>query len=71
MTEFDCPPQPGTLAQDGLRGRQPGQAGATLSIFRFGGDPRLNSFVDLLARRSGGLVLGSRTASARPSSATT
>jgi uncharacterized protein with von Willebrand factor type A (vWA) domain len=31
--------------------------GATLTVFRLGDDPRLTSYVELIARRGGGRVL--------------
>ncbi|WP_019812590.1 vWA domain-containing protein [Saccharomonospora saliphila] len=54
---FDYPPDPRTLHRtvaevDGLARR-----GAALTVFRLGDDPRLASFVDLLARRAGGRVV--------------
>ncbi|GAA0642372.1 VWA domain-containing protein [Kutzneria viridogrisea] len=55
--EFNYPPLPRTLAKtvaevDGLA-----KLGASITVFRLGDDPRLASFVDLVARRGGGRVI--------------
>ncbi|MEU5692224.1 VWA domain-containing protein [Actinosynnema sp. NPDC020468] len=55
--EFHYPPLPETVARtvaevDGLA-----RLGASVTVFRLGDDPRLASFVDLVARRSGGRVV--------------
>lgn len=55
--EFDYPPRPATLRKTVAEVDRLAKLGATVSIFRLGDDPRLNAFVDLLARRSGGRVL--------------
>ncbi|MFF1820326.1 VWA domain-containing protein [Kribbella sp. NPDC058245] len=55
--EFSYPPEPATLRKTIFEVDRLAKLGATVSIFRLGDDPRLNAFVDLLARRSGGRVL--------------
>ena len=54
---FDYPPSERTLRVtlsevDALR-----RLGTTLSVFMLGEDPRLEAFVDIVARRGGGRVL--------------
>jgi uncharacterized protein with von Willebrand factor type A (vWA) domain len=55
--EFSYPPEPATLRKTIFEVDRLAKLGATLTVFRLGDDPRLNAFVDLLARRSGGRVL--------------
>jgi uncharacterized protein with von Willebrand factor type A (vWA) domain len=55
--EFDYPPRPATLRKTVAEVDRLAKLGASLTVFRLGDDPRLNAFVDLLARRSGGRVL--------------
>ena len=55
--EFDYPPRPSTLRKTVAEVDRLAKLGASLTVFRLGDDPRLNAFVDLLARRSGGRVL--------------
>ncbi|WP_328998367.1 VWA domain-containing protein [Kribbella sp. NBC_00709] len=57
MAEFSYPPEPATLRKTIFEVDRLAKLGATLTVFRLGDDPRLNAFVDLLARRSGGRVL--------------
>ncbi|HEY0690979.1 MAG TPA: VWA domain-containing protein [Kribbella sp.] len=55
--EFDYPPRPVTLRKTVAEVDRLAKLGASVTVFRLGDDPRLNAFVDLLARRSGGRVL--------------
>jgi uncharacterized protein with von Willebrand factor type A (vWA) domain len=55
--EFDYPPRPATLRKTVAEVDRLAKLGASVTVFRLGDDPRLNAFVDLLARRSGGRVL--------------
>jgi uncharacterized protein with von Willebrand factor type A (vWA) domain len=55
--EFDYPPRPATLRKTVAEVDRLAKLGASLTVFRLGDDPRLNAFVDLLARRSGGRVI--------------
>ncbi|GAA0588654.1 VWA domain-containing protein [Kribbella sandramycini] len=55
--EFSYPPEPATLRKTVFEVDRLAKLGASLTVFRLGDDPRLNVFVDLLARRSGGRVL--------------
>ncbi|GAA1193448.1 vWA domain-containing protein [Prauserella alba] len=54
---FDYPPSPVTLTKTLSAVDRLAASGAALSVFRLGDDPRLEAFVDLLARRAGGRVL--------------
>ncbi|GHF51529.1 uncharacterized protein with von Willebrand factor type A (vWA) domain [Amycolatopsis bartoniae] len=54
---FDYPPQPQTLYKTVSEVDRLAKLGAALTVFRLGDDPRLEAFVDLLARRSGGRVV--------------
>ncbi|HVV10655.1 VWA domain-containing protein [Amycolatopsis sp.] len=54
---FDYPPQPQTLYKTVSEVDRLAKLGASVSVFRLGDDPRLESFVDLIARRSGGRVV--------------
>jgi uncharacterized protein with von Willebrand factor type A (vWA) domain len=53
---FGWPPSPETLAVTMAEVDRMTRRGATLSIFRLGDDPRLEAFVDGVARRNGGRV---------------
>jgi uncharacterized protein with von Willebrand factor type A (vWA) domain len=55
--EFSYPPEPATLRKTIFEVDRLAKLGASLTVFRLGDDPRLNAFVDLLARRSGGRVV--------------
>jgi len=55
--EFSYPPEPATLRKTIFEVDRLAKLGASLTVFRLGDDPRLEAFVDLLARRSGGRVL--------------
>jgi uncharacterized protein with von Willebrand factor type A (vWA) domain len=55
--EFSYPPEPATLRKTIFEVDRLAKLGASLTVFRLGDDPRLEKFVDLLARRSGGRVL--------------
>ncbi|MEV6270696.1 VWA domain-containing protein [Kribbella sp. NPDC051936] len=55
--EFSYPPEPATLRKTIFEVDRLAKLGASLTVFRLGEDPRLNAFVDLLARRSGGRVV--------------
>ncbi|TDD16373.1 VWA domain-containing protein [Kribbella turkmenica] len=57
IAEFSYPPEPATLRKTIFEVDRLAKLGASLTVFRLGDDPRLNAFVDLLARRSGGRVL--------------
>ncbi|WP_027941752.1 vWA domain-containing protein [Amycolatopsis taiwanensis] len=54
---FDYPPQPRTLAKTVSEVDRLAKLGASVTVFRLGDDPRLEAFVDLIARRSGGRVV--------------
>ncbi|HKS43887.1 MAG TPA: VWA domain-containing protein [Amycolatopsis sp.] len=54
---FDYPPQTQTLLRTLSEVDRLAKLGASVSVFRLGDDPRLEAFVDLIARRSGGRVL--------------
>mgnify|MGYP003347572312 CR=1 FL=1 len=56
---FAYPPSPQTLALTLAEVDRMTRRGATLSIFRLGDDPRLEAFVDGVARRNGGRVFAS------------
>ena len=53
---FDWPPSPETLALTLAEVDRLTRRGASLSIFRLGEDPRLERFVDAVAKRNGGRV---------------
>ncbi len=55
--EFSYPPEPVTLRKTIFEVDRLAKLGASLTVFRLGDDPRLNAFVDLLARRSSGRVV--------------
>jgi uncharacterized protein with von Willebrand factor type A (vWA) domain len=55
--EFDYPPQPRTLVKTLSEVDRVAKLGAVVTVFRLGDDPRLTSFVDLIARRAGGRVV--------------
>ncbi|GAB3828706.1 vWA domain-containing protein [Kribbella italica] len=55
--EFSYPPEPATLRKTIFEVDRLAKLGASLTVFRLGDDPRLEKFVDLLARRTGGRVL--------------
>ncbi|SFB57955.1 Uncharacterized protein, contains von Willebrand factor type A (vWA) domain [Amycolatopsis marina] len=55
--EFDYPPAPRTLAKTLTEVDRLAKLGTSLTVFRLGDDPRLTSFVDLLARRAKGRVV--------------
>ncbi|WP_024873710.1 VWA domain-containing protein [Saccharomonospora piscinae] len=57
VAEFDYPPSPRTLGTTLSAVDRLARIGAALTVFRLGDDPRLASFVDLLARRGGGRVV--------------
>lgn len=54
---FDYPPDPRTLAVTLSEVDALNRAGASLSVFMLGDDPRLRDFVDLVARRGSGRVI--------------
>ncbi|GAB2970672.1 VWA domain-containing protein [Amycolatopsis acidiphila] len=54
---FDYPPLPQTLYKTVSEVDRLAKLGASVTVFRLGDDPRLEAFVDLLARRSGGRVV--------------
>ncbi|WP_236793093.1 VWA domain-containing protein [Amycolatopsis sp. GM8] len=54
---FDYPPLPQTLYKTVSEVDRLAKLGASVTVFRLGDDPRLEEFVDLLARRSGGRVV--------------
>jgi uncharacterized protein with von Willebrand factor type A (vWA) domain len=54
---FDYPPQPQTLYKTLSEVDRLAKLGASVTVFRLGDDPRLEAFVDLIARRSGGRVI--------------
>jgi uncharacterized protein with von Willebrand factor type A (vWA) domain len=57
MAEFDYPPSPRTLRKTVAEVDKLAKLGATLTVFRLGDDPRLTSYVELIARRGGGRVV--------------
>ena len=54
---FDYPPAPETLYKTVSEVDRLAKLGASVTVFRLGEDPRLEAFVDLIARRSGGRVV--------------
>ncbi|GAA1978102.1 VWA domain-containing protein [Amycolatopsis minnesotensis] len=54
---FEYPPSPRTIHRTVTELDRLAKLGAAFTVFRLGDDPRLNAFVDLLARRSGGRVV--------------
>ncbi|KAA9154506.1 VWA domain-containing protein [Amycolatopsis acidicola] len=54
---FDYPPQPRTLYKTMSEVDRLAKLGASVTVFRLGDDPRLELFVDQIARRSGGRVI--------------
>lgn len=54
---FEYPPTPRTLTNTLSEVDSLGRLGATLSVFMLGEDPKLEAFVDLVARRGGGRVV--------------
>jgi uncharacterized protein with von Willebrand factor type A (vWA) domain len=58
---FSWPPSAQTLAVTMAEVDRMTRRGATLSIFRLGDDPRLESFVDAVARRNGGRVFAANS----------
>jgi uncharacterized protein with von Willebrand factor type A (vWA) domain len=56
---FGWPPSPETLAVTLAEVDKMTRRGASMSIFRLGEDPRLEQFVDGVARRNGGQVFAS------------
>jgi uncharacterized protein with von Willebrand factor type A (vWA) domain len=54
---FDYPPQPQTLFKTVSEVDKLAKLGASVTVFRLGDEPRLEAFVDQLARRSGGRVV--------------
>jgi uncharacterized protein with von Willebrand factor type A (vWA) domain len=59
---FSWPPSPETLAVTLAEVDRMTRRGATMSIFRLGDDPRLEHFVDGVARRNGGRVFAASSA---------
>jgi len=57
VAEFSYPPSPRTLRTTLAEVDRLSRLGAVLTVFRLGDDPRLTSYVDLLARRGGGRVV--------------
>jgi uncharacterized protein with von Willebrand factor type A (vWA) domain len=55
--EFNYPPTPRTIHMTLSEVDRLAKLGASVTVFRLGDDPRLTSFVDLIARRSGGRVV--------------
>jgi uncharacterized protein with von Willebrand factor type A (vWA) domain len=55
--EFTYPPAPRTIHKTLSEVDRIAKLGAAVTVFRLGDDPRLTSFVDLIARRSGGRVV--------------
>jgi uncharacterized protein with von Willebrand factor type A (vWA) domain len=55
--EFNYPPLPRTIHKTLSEIDRLAKLGASVTVFRLGDDPRLTSFVDLIARRSGGRVV--------------
>ncbi|MGW4489754.1 hypothetical protein ACWEOE_38710 [Amycolatopsis sp. NPDC004368] len=54
---FDYPPDPRTLYKTLSEVDRIAKLGASVTVFRLGDDPRLEAFVDTIARRSGGRVV--------------
>ncbi len=54
---FSWPPQPRTLAVTMTQVDALAKLGASITVFMLGDEPRLASFVDLVARRTGGRVI--------------
>ncbi|WP_249044614.1 vWA domain-containing protein, partial [Crossiella equi] len=54
---FDYPPRPETLARTLAELDSLSRIGSNLTVFRLGEDPRLERFVDLMARRGNGRVV--------------
>jgi uncharacterized protein with von Willebrand factor type A (vWA) domain len=54
---FDYPPQESTLRKTIAEVDALAKLGASVSVFMLGDDPRLEAFVDIVARRSGGRVV--------------
>ncbi len=59
VAEFDYPPSPRTLGKTLSEVDRIAKLGAAFTVFRLGDEPRLEAFVDLLARRAGGRVVAS------------
>ncbi|QFU90673.1 VWA domain-containing protein [Amycolatopsis sp. YIM 10] len=57
VAEFSYPPLPQTIRRTITEVDQLARLGAAVTVFRLGDDPRLTSFVNLIARRSGGRVV--------------
>ena len=55
--EFSWPPEPRTLRKTIAEVDALAKLGASVTVFMLGDDPRLEKFVDLIARRSGGRVV--------------
>jgi uncharacterized protein with von Willebrand factor type A (vWA) domain len=55
--EFSWPPEPRTLRKTIAEVDALAKLGASVTVFMLGDDPRLEQFVDLIARRSGGRVV--------------
>ncbi|MBB4683635.1 vWA domain-containing protein [Amycolatopsis jiangsuensis] len=55
--EFSYPPEPRTLHKTLSEVDRVAKLGAAVTVFRLGDDPRLEAFVDLIARRAGGRVV--------------
>jgi uncharacterized protein with von Willebrand factor type A (vWA) domain len=58
---FNYPPMPRTLARTMTEVDTLTRLGASVTVFMLGEDPRLEAFVDLVARRSGGRVVAPTT----------
>lgn len=54
---FEYPPAPRTIHRTVTELDRLARLGTAFTVFRLGDEPRLNAFVDLLARRSGGRVV--------------
>ncbi|MEV0068387.1 MULTISPECIES: VWA domain-containing protein [unclassified Amycolatopsis] len=54
---FDYPPDPRTIYKTLSEVDRIAKMGASVTVFRLGEDPRLEAFVDTIARRSGGRVV--------------
>ncbi|ATY12167.1 hypothetical protein CU254_18110 [Amycolatopsis sp. AA4] len=55
--EFSYPPEPATIYKTLSEVDRIAKLGASVTVFRLGDDPRLEAFVDTIARRSGGRVV--------------
>ncbi|GAA3570087.1 VWA domain-containing protein [Amycolatopsis ultiminotia] len=55
--EFCYPPEPRTIHKTLSEVDRIAKLGASVTVFRLGDDPRLEAFVDIIARRSGGRVV--------------